>query len=143
MKTYETIHLVKNEDLNHHGTLFAARAAAWMVEAGFAAAACEYGSTDEIVMRNLQDMSFQRPVRKGTALRFSCRVVYVGSTSLTVAVTAKDAIGGEQFIEGYITFVTVEADTGKKMAHNLTLDDTVEQEELAQRRKAQGYKVSR
>ena len=40
MKIYETLHLVKGEDLNHHGTLFAARAAAWLVEAGFAAAAC-------------------------------------------------------------------------------------------------------
>ena len=42
MKQYETSHLVKQEDLNHHGTLFAARAAAWFVEAAFVAAGCEY-----------------------------------------------------------------------------------------------------
>ena len=51
MKQYETLHLVKQEDLNHHGTLFAARAAAWVVESGFAAAACEHGNTDDIVLR--------------------------------------------------------------------------------------------
>ena len=41
MRMYETLHLVKGEDLNHHGTLFAARAAGWFAEAGFAAAVCE------------------------------------------------------------------------------------------------------
>ena len=70
MKVYETLHLVKGEDLNHHGTLFAARAAAWLVEAGFAAAACEHGDTDEIVLRNLQNMSFSKPVDKGTVVKF-------------------------------------------------------------------------
>jgi len=137
MRTYETMHLVKNEDLNHHGTLFAARAAAWLVEAGFAAAACEHGSTDEVVMRNLQNMSFQKPVQKGTALRFLSRVVYAGTTSLMVAVTAKDAMSGEQFIEGYITFVTIEASTGRKKAHGLILDSSAEKEELSQRRRAE------
>lgn len=33
MKKYYTTHLVKSEDLNHHGTLFAARTASWFVEA--------------------------------------------------------------------------------------------------------------
>ena len=69
MKTYETHHLVKGEDLNHHGTLFAARAAAWLVEAGFATAACEHGNPDEIVMRNLQTMSFSKPVKKGSVVK--------------------------------------------------------------------------
>ena len=125
MKVYETLHLVKGEDLNHHGTLFAARAAAWLVEAGFAAAACEHGDTDEIVLRNLQNMSFSKPVKKGTVVRFESRVVYAGSTSLTVAVQAKDAMTGEQAIEGFITFVTIDKETGKKKKHNVMLDEIV------------------
>ena len=125
MKVYETLHLVKGEDLNHHGTLFAARAAAWLVEAGFAAAACEHGDTDEIVLRNLQNMSFSKPVKKGTVVRFESRVVYAGSTSLTVAVQAKDAMAGEQAIEGFITFVTIDKETGKKKKHNVMLDEIV------------------
>lgn len=123
MKVYETLHLVKGEDLNHHGTLFAARAAAWLVEAGFAAAACEHGDTDEIVLRNLQNMSFSRPVKKGTVVRFESRVVYAGSTSLMVAVTAKDAMTGEQAIEGFITFVTINKETGIKKQHSVMLDE--------------------
>ncbi len=129
MKTYETLHLVKGEDLNHHGTLFAARAAAWLVEAGFAAAACEHGNSDEVVLRNLQNMSFSKPVKKGSVVKFVSRVVYAGTTSLKVAITAKDAMTGEQAIEGYITFVTVDKNTGKKLSHNVKLDDAVDEEE--------------
>lgn len=136
MKEYETLHLVKEEDLNHHGTLFAARAAAWLVEAGFATAACEHGDTDEIVMRNLQSMSFFKSVKKGTVVKFTGRVVYTGSTSLIVAVTAKDALAGEAAIEGYITFVTIDKDTGKKKPHKVVLDETSNEEEQQQRVKA-------
>ena len=39
MKTFVTHRLVKGEDLNHHGTLFAGRSAEWFVESGFIAAA--------------------------------------------------------------------------------------------------------
>lgn len=136
MKIFETIHLVKSEDLNHHGTLFAARAAAWLVEAGFAAAACEHGSTDEVVMRNLHNMSFYKPVQKGTALCLVSRVVYTGTTSLMVSVLAKNAMTEEQYFEGYITYVTIEAGSGKKKAHGLVLDDTSSQEELDLRKAA-------
>lgn len=136
MKIYETLHLVKGEDLNHHGTLFAARAAAWLVESGFAAAACEHGNADEIVLRNLQEMSFSRPVKKGAVVKFRSRVVYTGSTSLMVAVTARDAMTGEQAIEGYITFVTIEESTGKKKRHEVVLDEALEEEERQQREKA-------
>ena len=36
---YSSMRLVKGEDLNHHGTLYAGRTAEWFVEAGFIAAA--------------------------------------------------------------------------------------------------------
>ena len=140
MKIYETLHLVKGEDLNHHGTLFAARAAAWLVEAGFAAAACEHGDTDEIVLRNLQNMSFSRPVKKGSVVKFESRVVYAGSSSLMVAVTAKDAMNGELAIEGYITFVTIDKDTKKKKQHSVVLDEALDTEELQLREKALYFK---
>ena len=121
--------------MNLHGTLFAARAAAWLVEAGFAAAACEHGDTDEIVLQNLQNMSFSKPVKKGTVVRFESRVVYAGSTSLTVAVQAKDAITGEQAIEGFITFVTIDKETGKKKQHSVMLDEVVLREAFGEEQK--------
>ncbi len=136
MKKYETLHLVKEEDLNHHGTLFAARAAAWLVEAGFATAACEHGNTDEIVMRNLQNMSFFKPVKKGTVVRFEGQVVHVGNTSLMVAVQASDALTGQMAIEGFITFVTIEQQTASKKAHQVKLDETEDEVEQKLRDKA-------
>lgn len=137
MKEFETLHLVKQEDLNHHGTLFAARAAAWLVEMGFTTAACEHGNTDEVVLRNLQNMSFFKAVAKGTVVKFTGRVVHAGNTSLMVAVTAKDAVTGEPAIEGYITFVTIDKDTGKKMPHKVMLDEASGEEEQLLRDKAQ------
>ncbi|HIW81141.1 MAG TPA: acyl-CoA thioesterase [Candidatus Acetatifactor stercoripullorum] len=136
MRKYETLHLVKGEDLNHHGTLFAARAAAWFVEAGFAAAACEHGNTEEIVLRNVHSMSFSRPVKKGEVVRFTSRVVYAGTTSLVVGIEAVQAITGERAIAGYITFVTVEEDTGRKKAHKVILDAAWDKEEERQRKEA-------
>lgn len=130
MKKYETLHLVKAEDLNHHGTLFAARATAWLVEAGFATAACEHGSPDEIVMRGLENMSFHKPVAKGTVVRYEGLVVYTGSTSLIVCVRAYDAISNQMAIEGFITFVTIDTQTASKKPHQVRLDETRDEAEL-------------
>lgn len=135
MKKYDTIHLVKSEDLNHHGTLFAARATAWLVEAGFATVACEHGNTDEIVMRGLESMSFHRPVAKGAVVCFEGRVVHAGNTSLMVCVRAYDAITKQTAIEGFITFVTIDAQTQGKKEHHITLDETEDMEELQLRQK--------
>lgn len=137
MKQYETTHLVKSEDLNHHGTLFAARAAAWLVEAAFVAAGCACGSTEGLVCRSLNDMSFYRPVQKGTILKFLTRVVYAGRSSFMVAVTAVDAlseIGCEKsYIEGLLTFVTID-ENGHKSEHHIKLDEPEDEEELRLRK---------
>ncbi|MDE6606563.1 MAG: acyl-CoA thioesterase [Lachnospiraceae bacterium] len=132
MKQYETLHLVAGEDLNHHGTLFAARAAGWFVEAAFTAAACAYGK-NEIVCRNLHGMSFKKPVQPGTVLKFLARVVYTGKSSFMVDVSAVDALSGEEAIEGMVTFVTVDGKTGKKTEHHITLDEPENEKEKERR----------
>lgn len=136
MKQYETSHLVKQEDLNHHGTLFAARAAAWFVEAAFVAAGCVCETTEGIVCRNINDMSFRRPVKKGTIVKFLARVVYAGKSSFKVAVTAVDALSGEAYIEGRITFVTID-ENGCKREHHIVLDEPEDENERKQREDAQ------
>lgn len=123
MREYESLHLIKGEDLNHHGTLFAARAAAWFVESAFAAAACAHGNSSDIVCRNLHNMSFCRPVRKGSVVSFKSRVVHSGKTSLMVYVKVLDAMTGEKAVDGYVTFVTVEEKSGKKLEHGIVLDE--------------------
>lgn len=140
MKKYETLHLVKQEDLNHHGTLFAARAAEWLIEAGFAVAALEHGNTDEVVLRNLRDLSYFSPTQKGTVLKLVGRVVYTGETSLMVVVTGKDSLTDKVKIEGYMTFVTIDANTGGKKSHCVVLDETQDEEEIILREKAQQFR---
>ena len=130
MKTYETLHLVKSEDLNHHGTLFAARGASWLIEAGFATAACEHGNTDEVVLRSINNVSYSKPVKPGSIVRLVSRVVYAGSSSLMVAVCGKNSLTEEVAIEGYLTFVTIDESTGKKKEHGILLDETSDEEEL-------------
>lgn len=136
MKKYYAIHLVKGEDLNHHGTLFAARTAAWFVESAFVAAACTHGNPEEILCRNIHGMSFKTPVKNGTVVRFTSRVVYTGKTSLMVHVEVSDEMTGKLAVEGFLTFVTVSRETEKKHEHGIVLDEPEDDKELAQREAA-------
>ena len=137
MKKYYATHLVKSEDLNHHGTLFAARTASWFVESAFIAAACEHGDPSEIVCRNIHGMSFRTPVRNGSVVRFTSRVVHTGSTSLMVHVEVSDELTGQLAVDGYLTFVTVYKETGEKHPHGIVLDEPEDAPEVAEREGAQ------
>ena len=44
LEALKTCRLIKSEDLNHHGTLFAGRCAEWFVESGFIAVAANGSS---------------------------------------------------------------------------------------------------
>ena len=123
MEKYYTLHLVKSEDLNHHGTLFAARTASWFVESAFIAAACEHGNPSEILCRNIHGMSFSMPVNNGQVVKFTSRVAYAGKTSLMVHVEVTEELSGKIAVEGYLTFVTVSAETHKKFEHGIKLDE--------------------
>jgi len=136
MKEFKSIHLVKGEDLNHHGTLFAARTASWFVESAFAAAACEHGNPHEILCRNIHGMSFETPVQNGEVIVFTSRVVFTGKTSLMVHVNVTEELTGRKAVEGFLTFVTVDAETGKKREHGIVLDAAKDEEELAAREAA-------
>ena len=61
LKTHSICRLVKSEDLNHHGTLFAGKTAMWFVESGFIAAA-SLTHPENIVCVNIHGMLFTRPV---------------------------------------------------------------------------------
>lgn len=137
MKQYYTTHLVKSEDLNHHGTLFAARTASWFVEAAFACAACEHGDPSEIVCRNIHGMSFSSPVNCGDIVRFTARVVHVGTTSLMVHVDVVSELTGKKAVDGYLTFVTIDHATGQKKPHGIILDEPEDEREAQQRRNAE------
>lgn len=141
MRKYYTTHLVKSEDLNHHGTLFAARTASWFVEAAFACAACEHGDPSEIVCRNIHGMSFSSPVSCGDIVRFTARVVHVGVTSLMVHVDVVSELTGNKAVDGYLTFVTIDHESGKKKPHGIVLDEPEDEREARQRRDAEALRA--
>jgi len=136
MKEYNVSHLVKSEDLNHHGTLYAGRSAEWLVEAAFVAAAAEHGRPQDILCINIHGFVFKKPVAKGTILTLKARVAKVGKTSITVYVKAISEIEKTQHVDGFITFVCVEPDTKKRRLHDVDFDVTTDEEELTIRERA-------
>lgn len=136
MKEYKISHLVKSEDLNHHGTLFAGRTAEWLVEAGFVTAAATHGRPQDVLCINVHGFTFKRPVQKGDILTIHGKIVRTGVTSLTVHVQAFCEIAGGRNVEGFITFVCVEPDTKKKRPHGIVLDEPEDDAERELRERA-------
>jgi acyl-CoA hydrolase len=122
--------LVKNEDLNHHGTLYAGRSAEWFVEAGFIAAA-SLTRPENIVCLKIHGMTFIRPVQPGEIIVFESRIILAGRSSLHahVALRAK----GEFVLDGFITYVHVDHD-GKSLPHGITVTPSCPEEQIAQER---------
>lgn len=136
MKEYKISHLIKSEDLNHHGTLFAGRTAEWLVEAAFIAAAATHGRPQDILCVNVHGFTFKKPVQKGEILTMHSRVVKAGNTSMMVHVKALCEIEVGQNVEGFVTFVCVEPDTKKTRPHGIVLDEPENQEEAELRERA-------
>jgi acyl-CoA hydrolase len=110
-------HLVKSEDLNHHGTLYAGRSAEWFVEAGFIAAA-RLKSPESIVCLKIHGMTFTRPVRCGEIATYNSKIIYAGKTSLVafIEMFARD----ELVVKGFITFIHVDGDSNP-LNHGITI----------------------
>jgi acyl-CoA hydrolase len=129
MKTHKMYRLIKSEDLNHHGTLFAGRMAEWFVEGSFIAAASTYGNPNNIVCLKLHGLKFGTPANRGDIIILETTVVSVGNTSMTVygKVTRND--DPTLMVDGFTTFVCVDED-GKKMPHNLPKPEPSNEEEI-------------
>ena len=116
--TFTTQHLVKSEDLNHHGTLYAGRTAEWFVESGFIAAAT-LTKPQNIVCLKIHGMTFTRPVKLGELVAFYSKIVLVGKSRLVAYV--KLEASGQKVVEGFITFVHVDLEA-RPVPHGLTIE---------------------
>ncbi len=123
-RVHSTYHLVKHEDLNHHGTLYAGRTAEWFVEAGFIAAAM-LTHPEQIVCLKIHGMHFIKPVKRGEILCLESQIVYAGRTSLIAFVRAKK--DDKSILEGFITFIHVTLE-GKPLPHQITIEPVTEEE---------------
>lgn len=124
IKTLQTHHLVKSEDLNHHGTLYAGRMADWIVEAGFMAAAALTNPVN-IVCLKIHGLLFTRPVRKGEIVELKSRVVHAGKSTLIANVQAR--VGEAPAVAGFLTFIHVDEDA-KSKPHGIVLEPRTDEE---------------
>ncbi len=124
IKIFPTYHLVKQNDLNHHGTLYAGRCADWFVESGFIAAA-SLTKPENIVCLKIHGLVFAKPAHAGDILCFESRVILAGKTSLMahVGVIKSKMI----LLEGFITFIHVDM-KGKPIPHGIKLEYTSPEE---------------
>ena len=113
-------HLVKYEDLNHHGTLFAGRMAEWMVEACFICAAQAVKRPEDVVCVQVHGMSFIKPAQRGDIIRVEAQLAYLGQKSITVYGQVFVNQASDHYITSYATFVTIDQQ-GKPYVHGLTL----------------------
>ena len=121
-------HLVKSEDLNHHGTLYAGRTAEWFVEAGFIAAA-RIKEPRNIVCLKIHGMTFTRPVKGGEIVTFNSKIIYAGRTSLVahLNVSSNDGL----VVDGFITFIHVDDDS-KPVPHGITIEPVTDEDRTLQ-----------
>ena len=132
MKEFVNSRLVKSEELNHHGTLFAGRTAEWFVESAFIAASTTIGNPKNVVCLNIHGLLFRHPVNEGDIVKFTSKVVHLGKTSIVVYTKMDTEIAKTSPVDGFITFICVD-ENGNKIPHGLTLDEPEDEEEIKMR----------
>ncbi len=138
MKTFQTSHTVKYEDLNHHQSFYAGRAIELMLEASFMGVAVARGIAGGMVYKNTHKFDFMKPIRVGTFINYDVTVVRVGTKTITVRTGIYEALTRELLAEGYVTLCTVD-EFGRACPCGLTLDEPSSEEEKAWRAEAESY----
>lgn len=132
-REFPTHRLVKSEDLNHHGTLYAGRSAEWFVESGFVSAS-SIVNPKNIICLKIHGMYFSSPVKPGECICYTSKIVYAGKSSLVAyvkvaRVSTPDAI----IVDGFITFVHVDENT-KARPHGIVINPDTEEEKALYKR---------
>jgi acyl-CoA hydrolase len=125
-ETSVTMRLVKSEDLNHHGTLFAGRTAEWFVESGFIAATTLL-NPQNVVCLKIHGMFFTSPAKSGEVLKFSSKIVFTGKTSLTAYVHVNKQGIEKPLVDGFVTFIHVDENT-RPFAHLIEIQPVTEED---------------
>lgn len=120
IKSYIIHRQIKLQDLNHHGTLFAGRAAEWFVEAGLIAAA-SLTSPKNVVCVNIHGMIFSKPIRVDNILKFESKVVSTGRTRIVAYVKILFSHNDEMVLNGFLTFVHLN-EKGLPVPHGIVIE---------------------
>jgi len=129
----QTIHLIRNEDLNYHGTLFAGRCAEWLVESGFVTVSSRLNLRNVVCLK-IHGVEFFRPVRVGEQLVFESAIVWTGkSTILVYTRLFSPEYPDCLYAESFITYCYVNDQT-RPVAHNISVVAESEVEACLQNR---------
>lgn len=115
-------HLIRPEDLQHHGTLFAGRMAEWFVETCFIAACRLVGKPEDLVCIQIHGINFTKPATNGDIIEIKSKVAFLGRTSVTVHGKAFVNEDKAPSVSGMATFVTVDKNN-RSYAHGLVLPE--------------------
>lgn len=122
--------MIKSEDLNHHGTLFAGRCSEWFVESAFITAGSRL-DPKHIVCLKVHGLEFLHPMRLGSILGFESRIVHAGHSTMTVYTQVYDMKNEDQkVLDGFVTFCNVD-DNSRPTPHGITIElETQEEKDL-------------
>src|SRR5574344_1676132 len=127
--------MIKSEDLNHHGTLFAGRCSEWFVESAFITAGSRL-DPKHIVCLKVHGLEFLHPMRLGSILGFESRIVHAGHSTLTVYTRVYNVQKEEEkVLDGFVTFCHVN-DESRPSAHNLVIEPETDEEKTLNARAA-------
>ncbi len=128
-----TYHLVRGMDLNHHGTLFAGKAALLFVESGFIVSSLAL-NTKEIVCLRIHGMLFKRPIQSGDTIGLTSQIIYSGRTSVGVYVRVFVQPSKEHVVDGFLTFVKADETTHKSVPHGISIEVDDEESAILQKK---------
>jgi acyl-CoA hydrolase len=123
-----SMRLIKSEDLNHHGTLFAGRTAEWFIESGFIAATALL-DPKSVVCLKVHGMYFTSPAKPGEVLRFESKIVHTGKSSLVAYIRVCKSNCAKTLVEGFVTFIHVDEET-RPLTHNIVTEPLTEDDRL-------------
>lgn len=139
MKKVKVSRLIKSEDLNHHGTLFAGRIAEWFVEACFICGAKYTEKPENIVCIKIHGLTFTQPATKGDVINLETRIAKAGRASFVVYGKITKNNSDIVLSDGFITFVFVD-ENGKPIPHNIVLEEPEDEEDMEIRKKAESLR---
>ncbi len=132
----QVIDLVMPGQANHYGTLFGGLLIAYMDKAAYIAAN-RYCKGDCVTVA-VDNVVFDKPVKVGETVVVTARLIYVGSTSMLVRVSAESetSSGERKLVVGCADFLFVAVDKhGKPVDVPLPLLETDEERKLFERGK--------
>ncbi len=116
------LHLVRPEDLNHHGTLFAGQMSKWLVEAGLIATSRLLGKPEDVVCAQIHGTTFMKPINNGDLIEIKTRIAYLGRASITVFSEIYANNDTSPSVSSMATFVSVNKQN-KPYEHGFKLPD--------------------